>query len=124
VSDIEFLRAKKDSGLPISPAAVAGDFMFTWGDGEVLRPGHEKEDMRKVFERLKALLAEKGLTFADVAKVTALLTRCKDHWPIYTEVYKEYFKEPYPCRTTIPIVTDDSILEIDLVAYKRGLSAR
>jgi len=124
VSDITFLRTKNESGLPISGAAVAGDFMFTWGYGEVLRPGHEKEDMRKVFEHLKALLAEKGLTFADVAKVTTLLTRCKDHWPIYTEVYKEYFKEPYPCRTTIPIVTDDSILEIDVVAYKRGLSSR
>jgi 2-iminobutanoate/2-iminopropanoate deaminase len=125
MSDIEFLVAEKtgDNALPISRATVAGDFMYTWGDGVVMRPGHVKEDMRELFERLKALLGEKGLTFADVAKVTALLSDQK-LWPEYTEVYKEYFKEPYPVRTTIPFPADEAILEIDLVAFKRGLSDR
>jgi 2-iminobutanoate/2-iminopropanoate deaminase len=122
VSDIQFLRTEND--IPLSGAAIAGDFMYTWGDGEVLREGHVKEDMRKVFDRLKALLAEKGLTFADVAKVTALLTNQDKLWPTYTEVYKEYFKKPYPVRTTIPIEMKQDILEIDLVAYKKGLSGK
>jgi peptide/nickel transport system substrate-binding protein/2-iminobutanoate/2-iminopropanoate deaminase len=122
MSDVKF--SKPEGDLPISKWSIAGDFLYTWGDGVVIRPGHEKEDMRALFDRLKALLAEHGLGFADVAKVTALLTRSKDHWPLYTEIYKEYFKPPYPCRTTIPIVTDDSILEIDLVAYKKGLSQK
>ena len=79
--------------------------------------------MRKVFEHIKGLLDEQGLTTADVVKVTALLTRL-DHWDIYTQVYKEYFHPPYPCRTTIPVVTEKAILEIDVVAYRKGLSAR
>jgi enamine deaminase RidA (YjgF/YER057c/UK114 family) len=123
MSDIQFLHPKNQFGLPISQAAVAGDYFFTWGYGEDIRDDHVKEDMRKVFEHLKGLLAEKGLTFADVVKVTALLTDTKQ-WPQYTEVYKEYFKEPFPCRTTIPVVTDKKILEVDLIAYKKGLSGR
>jgi peptide/nickel transport system substrate-binding protein/2-iminobutanoate/2-iminopropanoate deaminase len=123
MSDIRFITGSSDNTLPISAGAIAGDFMYTWGDGAVVRPGHEKDDMRQVFDRLGKLLADQGLTFADVAKVTALLTDTVK-WDLYTEVYKEYFKPPYPCRTTIPIKTDDPILEIDLVAYKKGLSAQ
>lgn len=123
MSDVLFFHPADPAKTPISKCSIAGDFLYTWGYGEVVRVGHEKEDMRKVFEHLKGLLAEHGLDFSDVAKTTVLMTRT-DHWGIYTEVYKEYFKEPYPCRTTIPVVTDQAILEIDLVAYRKGLGDR
>jgi len=124
MSDIQFFESAADNPkTPITKSAIAGDFMYTWGYGEVLRVGHEAEDMRKVFEHIKHLLEEQGLTFADVVKTTALLTRT-DHWDIYTQVYTEYFKAPYPCRTTIPVVTENAILEIDVVAYRKGLSER
>jgi 2-iminobutanoate/2-iminopropanoate deaminase len=122
MGDIRFVQGKTDGKLPISACAIAGDFLYTWGDGAALKPGREKEDMREVFKRIGELLTAQGLTFADVAKVTALLTDTVN-WDSYTEVYKEFFKEPYPCRTTIPIKTDEPILEIDLVAYKKGLSS-
>lgn len=109
--------------LPISQVGVAGDFLYTWGYGEVIRRGREREDMRKVFEHIKACLAAKGLGFADVVKVTALLTDLKQ-WEHYTAVYKEYFKPPYPCRTTIPVPTKEKILELDVVAYRKGLGSR
>jgi 2-iminobutanoate/2-iminopropanoate deaminase len=108
---------------PISMCAVAGDFVYTWGYGEILHKGREDEGMRKVFEHIKGLLAEQGLVMSDVVKCTSLLTNGVD-WDIYTRVYKEYFKAPYPCRTTIPVETKDPIFELDVVAYKKGLSDR
>ena len=121
MSDIRFFEpAGDDRRTPISKSAIAGDFMYTWGYGEVIRAGHEAEDMRKVLEHIKSLLAAQGLGFEDVVKVTSLLTRL-DQWDIYTQVYTEYFKPPYPCRTTIPVVTEKAILEIDVVAYRKGL---
>ncbi len=121
MSDIKFFESGADDPqTPISKSAIAGDLMYTWGYGEVLRVGHEATDMRKVFEHIKGLLEAQGLTFADVVKTTVLLTRV-DQWDVYTEVYKEYFKPPYPCRTTIPVVTEQAILEMDIVAYKKGL---
>jgi 2-iminobutanoate/2-iminopropanoate deaminase len=122
MSDIQFFESAADNPkTPITKSAIAGDFMYTWGYGEVVRTGHEAEDMRKVFDHIGGLLTEQGLTFADVVKATVLLTRI-DHWDIYTDVYKEYFNPPYPCRTTIPVVTDQAILEMDIVAFKKGLS--
>ena len=72
---------------------------------------------------MKGLLAEKGLTFDDVIKVTGLLARLED-FPHYQTVYREYFKEPFPVRTSFGIVSEEIILEVDLIAYKKGLSER
>jgi enamine deaminase RidA (YjgF/YER057c/UK114 family) len=124
MNKIQFLNPVPSSHpLPISQVGAAGDFLYTWGYGEVVRKGREREDMRKVFEHIKACLAAKGLGFHDVVKVTALLTDPK-HWEHYSAVYREYFKPPFPCRTTIPISTEEKILEIDVVAYRKGLGSR
>lgn len=121
MSDIEFLHPDHEKGLPLSKGAVAGDFMYTFGDGEVFDEQDPKPGMRKVFERTAALLAEKGLTLADVVKTTVLLSR-ENVWTEYSEVYREYFKKPFPVRTTIPVVHEVAFIELDLVAYKKGLS--
>jgi len=124
VNDIEFIGIDNFSGkkrLPISQAVVAGDFLYTWGHGVVFDPKNPEPGIRKEFEHLRELLAEKGLTFRHVVKTTVLLSRGEFFW-IYTKIYQEYFKKPYPARTTIPCASDTVFLEIDLVAYKKGLS--
>lgn len=112
------------AGLPISTSAAAGDFFFTMGDGEAFNLKTPRPGMRKLFRRLKTMLAREGLTFRDVVKVTALLTHAEEVWKDYTAVYCEYFKAPYPCRTTIPIPWKTDFLEIDLIAYKKGMGER
>ena len=121
MSGIEFLHPKNEWNVPISKAAVAGDYFFTWGYGENLDPSDPKPGMRKVFEHLRALLQEKGLTFADVVKVTGLLSSLELFTP-YNEVYREYLKEPFPVRTSFCIITEKPLLEVDVIAYRKGLS--
>lgn len=121
MSSIQFVEPKNEFGIPISKGAIAGDFFFTWGYGEALGDD-PKEGMRKVFDHLKSLLAAHGLEFTDVVKVTGLLVK-QDHFKAYNEVYREYFQEPYPVRTSYCIVSDEPILEVDMIAYKKGLSS-
>ena len=121
MSNIEFLHPKNEWNVPISKAAVAGDYFFTWGYGENLDLSDPKPGMRKVFEHLRSLLQEKGLTFADVVKVTGLLSSLELFTP-YNEVYREYLKEPFPVRTSFCIITEKPLLEVDLIAYRKGLS--
>lgn len=123
MSEITFLHRHNERNLPWSRVAIAGDFLYTYGDGEEIREGSVKSDLRKPFERLKGLLAEQGLSFAHVVKVTALLSGMQ-HWEAYNAVYREFFSEPFPVRTTIPLNHSTPLLELDLVAYKEGLSAR
>ena len=121
-SQIEFINPfPNPHHLPISQVAVAGDFLYTWGYGENFDLKDPQPGMRKVFEHIGALLKQKGLTFHDVAKVTALISPV-ECFGDYSTLYQEYFKAPYPCRTTIPTPSDKAFLEIDVVAYKKGLS--
>ncbi len=121
MSDIEFLGTTNEYNIPISMGAVAGDFFFTWGYGELVVDDDPKDGVRKVFEHLKGLLAEKGLTFADVVRATCMCTRGEDFVHV-KDVACEFLREPFPALTCFPIVCSDVIYEIDLIAYKRGLS--
>lgn len=123
MSDVKFFGLTNKNNLPLSKAAIAGDFFFTFGDGERFDPKNPKPAMRRLFRRLGKLLRGHGLDFTDVAKTTVLLSPLgafKD----YSAVYAEYFRKPYPCRTTIPVTCDTPFVEIDVVAYKKGLSER
>ena len=40
--------------------------------------------------------------------------------PRYNEIYREYFKEPYPARTTIVNCLGTLLYEIDVVAAYPG----
>jgi len=125
MSKPKFITVPKDNPhkLPISQAVVAGDFMYTWGYGAVFDIKNPEPGMRKVFEHVKMLLAQEGLTFKDVVKTTVLLAPVQ-FFTIYSALYKQHFKAPYPCRTTIPCASDSAFLEMDIVAYRKGLSDR
>jgi 2-iminobutanoate/2-iminopropanoate deaminase len=59
------------------------------------------------------------LELADVVKVTAWITDA-DAMAEFNSVYREYFAEPYPTRSTIvsALVAADAMVEIEAIAYK------
>jgi 2-iminobutanoate/2-iminopropanoate deaminase len=109
---------------PYTPAIIAGDFVFVSGQGP-LKPGTRdivqgdiRVQTKQVLENLTAILAAAGCTLADVVKVTAHLTDMKD-FQAYNEVYKEFFPEPFPARTTVQSVLPGPFtVEIDVTAYR------
>ncbi len=121
MSDARFFHDMMDLNLPISKVTIGGDYMYTAGLGEPFDIKAPKPGMRKLFRKMKALMAERGVGFADVVKVTALLCG-PGVWKDYCDVYAEFFKPPYPCRTTIPVVGDKPFLELDFVIFRKGLS--
>ena len=121
MSDVKFFGLTNKHKLPLSKAAIAGDFLFTFGDGEHFDPKRPKPAMRRLFRRLGKLLRGHGLDFTDVAKTTVLLSPIGSFGD-YSAVYAEFVRKPYPCRTTIPVACDTPFVEIDVVAYKKGLS--
>ena len=54
----------------------------------------------KVLENIKMVLGECGSRMEDVVKVVVYLTDLND-FAAFNEVYKQYFKEPYPVRTLV-----------------------
>jgi 2-iminobutanoate/2-iminopropanoate deaminase len=109
--------------LPYSPVVVAGDQVFTAGqvgfDGEGnLVEGGVGAQTRQALDNLRACLQAGGCDLADVVKVTAFLDDLGDVEE-YNAVYREYFDEPYPARTTVGVDLPGGILvEIEAVAQR------
>jgi reactive intermediate/imine deaminase len=78
--------------IPLDPASmqmVEGDF---------------EAEARRVFENLKAVIDAAGGSFAHVSKVTIFITDFA-HFPKVNEVMGQYFREPYPARSTVGVAS-------------------
>jgi 2-iminobutanoate/2-iminopropanoate deaminase len=116
-----------DGAAPVgaySQGLVVGDFVYTSGagpldphTGEIVGDTVE-EQTHRTMKNLGAILAAHGLGFDDVVKSTVHLQHLKRDFAAYNEVYKSYFNEPYPVRTTVGSDLMNILVEIDFVAYK------
>lgn len=102
---IETPNAPKPIG-PYSQAIVEGDFIFLAGQGPT-NPATGKVELdnvttetKRTFENMKAVLEAAGSSLDKVVKCNVYLRDIKD-FAAMNEVYKTYFKAPYPARTTI-----------------------
>jgi 2-iminobutanoate/2-iminopropanoate deaminase len=109
---------------PYSPVVVDGDLVLTAGqialDGTgTLVAGGIEEQTRQALENVRACLRAAGCELGDVLKVTAFLADLGD-FPAYNDVYREFFEEPFPARTTVGASLPEGILvEIEAIA-RRG----
>jgi 2-iminobutanoate/2-iminopropanoate deaminase len=110
------------SRLPFSPSTSAPPFLFVSGQASVDRAGAIVTDtfegeMRRSLENVRAVLAASQLTLRDVVQVRSYVAS-QDDLAAYNSIYREYFTEPYPARTTL-IGCLGTLLkfEIDVTAY-------
>ena len=106
---------------PYSPVVVSGDLVYTAGQvgfdeqGELV-PGGIEAQTRRALENLTACLRAGGCELSDVLKVNAYLADLAT-FEGFNGVYREFFQEPYPARTTIGAALPGAILvEIEAVA--------
>ncbi|MEU4571712.1 RidA family protein [Nonomuraea sp. ATR24] len=108
-----------------SQGLVVGDFVYTSGmgpldpqTGEIVGGDDVAAQTHQVMRNLGAILAAHGLGFDDVIKATVHLQDLHRDFAAYNEVYKSYFTEPYPVRTTVGSELMNILVEIDFVAHK------
>jgi 2-iminobutanoate/2-iminopropanoate deaminase len=113
------------SHLPFSPAIKAGGFVFVSGQasvdaktGDIISDTFENE-FRRTMDNLQRILAAAGASLRQVVQVRSYLKDAKD-LPEYNRLYRQFFKEPYPARTTITNCLGKVLFEIDVVAYVEG----
>jgi reactive intermediate/imine deaminase len=96
--------APKPAG-PYSQAIVSGNTIYVAGQGP-FNPGTGKmatgfeEQAVQTFENIKAIVEAAGATLQDVVKVNVYLTDL-GNFAKMNEVYKRYFRDPYPARATV-----------------------
>lgn len=112
------------SHLPFSPCVVVSDLIFVSGQasvdlqGEIVRDTFEGEFRRSV-ENVRRVLEAAGSDLAHVVQ-TRNFVRDAEDLPLYNQLYREYFPEPRPARTTITNCLPPSLrFEIEVVAVRR-----
>jgi 2-iminobutanoate/2-iminopropanoate deaminase len=117
-------RAPKAIG-PYSSALRAGDWLFVSGQvpiepatGQMI-DGDIAAQTRRVLDSVGALVSDAGLTLADVVRTTVFLADMND-FAAMNEIYRTYFSEPYPARSTVQAarLPRDARIEIDVIAFR------
>ena len=106
---------------PYSQGIKTGGRIYVAGQGPV-DPGTGKmpegiaEQTRQTLNNVKAILEEGGASMEHVVKATVHLTDL-ENFKGFNEVYREFFSEPYPVRTTVKSgLLGEMLVEIDVIA--------
>jgi 2-iminobutanoate/2-iminopropanoate deaminase len=111
--------------FPFSPVVVSGDLVYTAGQVATDASGRIVSDeieaqCRRVLDNVRACLHAAGCELSDVIKVNAFLTDL-DNFAVFNAVYRDYFAEPYPARTTVgAALAADFLVEVEVVARRPG----
>ena len=107
----------KKPSAPYSSVVVSGDMV--WTAGQISREGGDiGAQTRQALASIRKCLEAAGCTMDDVVKVNAFLADLGD-FDGYNAVYREFFTEPYPARTSVGAALPPGVLvEIEAVARR------
>lgn len=109
---------------PYCTATVYGDTVYMSGmigvDPAVGKPveGGTLAQARQVFENIRTVLGELGLTMDDVLKTTVFLTNLGDFTEV-NKLYAEYFGPNYPARSCVEVSRLPMSLAIEVECIAR-----
>ena len=115
------LKDTPTSHLPFSPCVVVGDLIFVSGQASVDKAGNIIADtfegeFRRSMENVRLVLESAGSDLAHVVQ-TRNYVRDAANLPLYNQLYREYFPQPSPARTTITdCLPPDLKYEVEAVA--------
>ncbi|WP_018949798.1 RidA family protein [Thioalkalivibrio sp. ALMg11] len=109
---------------PYSQAVRTGDTLYLSGQIPLdpktmeLVGGGIEDQIRQVFNNLKAVLEAAGASSTDIAKLNIFLIDLA-HFPLVNEIMSEVFSEPYPARAAIGVAAlpKGAQVEMDAIAW-------
>ena len=109
---------------PYSQGVKAGNLLFVAGQGAAdPKTGQMAEKIdaqtRQTLANVKGIVEASGFSMRDVVKVSIFLKNMDDFKKV-NEVYKTFFPEDPPARTTVEtkLPAQGMLIEIDAIAYR------
>jgi 2-iminobutanoate/2-iminopropanoate deaminase len=106
------------SNLPFSNGIQIGDMLYIAGMQGTIS-GDIEAETRTTLANMKKVLDAAGFQPSDVVQVTVYLKDIKD-FPKMNAVYREFFPDPKPTRTTVEVagLVNDARVEITATARR------
>ena len=118
---------KKDYNIDKAPKPMGqyphskrvGDFLFLSGIGSRKKtddsiPENFEDECHSVFENIRTVLRESNSKLEDLIDITIFLTDMSKNFNTFNKLYKDYFKDINPCRTTIEVKSLPTPISIEL----------
>ena len=110
---------------PYSQGIRAGNFLFVSGQGPIdpktgkMIEADIERQTHQTLQNVKAIVEDSGLSLNDVVKVSIFLKNASDFQKM-NEIYKTFFQENPPTRTTVQadFVSPGMLIEIDAIACR------
>ena len=109
---------------PYSQAIEVNGMVFTSGVIPVnpatgVIPEGVEAQATQAFTNLTNLVEASGAAMSQVVKTTVFIKEMNDFGKI-NEIYKNYFKEPFPARSCVEVarLPKDVLLEVEAIAWK------
>ena len=110
--------------MPFSPAIRTEEYIFVSGQAGFCNPKTNEQiegiegQVKQTMENIKEILSAAGSSLSDVVKVTVFL-RNADDFAQMNEVYKQYFPNDYPARSTliVGLALPQMLIEMECIAY-------
>jgi 2-iminobutanoate/2-iminopropanoate deaminase len=110
---------------PYSQAVRIGDMLFASGQlGMHPETGAfaatVEEQTVQALENVRGILEAAELAFTNVVKTTIFLKDMND-FPKVNDIYRTYFSEPYPARSTVEVarLPKDGLVEVEVIAVQK-----
>ncbi|MFH0848425.1 MAG: RidA family protein [archaeon] len=92
-----------------------GNLLIT--SGITGRPGDVAAQTRNILEKIKQILETNGTSLKHVLKCTVYLADMRDRDPTLNSIWREYFPENPPARTTVQAgLGPETYVEIEVIA--------
>lgn len=111
---------------PLSPALKCGPLLYISGQvgidpdtAQIVGPSFT-EQAHQALKNVRSLVESAGFGMHEVIKMTVFLTRLEDFSEL-NAIYRQYFSEPYPTRSTVGVSLQPPtlLIEIEGVALRR-----
>jgi 2-iminobutanoate/2-iminopropanoate deaminase len=104
-----------------SPALRFGPLVMVSGQGPIspegeIVSGSIEDETRLTMNNIKKLIEAAGARMDQIVKCNFFLEKMSD-FDAFDAVYREFFKETFPCRTTVAAGLLDIKVKIDAMAY-------
>jgi 2-iminobutanoate/2-iminopropanoate deaminase len=110
---------------PYSQGTLAAGFLFVSGQGAIdpkvgqIVTGDIEAQTKQVLTNIKNIVEAAGLSMNDIVKVSVFLKNMED-FKRMNEVYKSFFTENPPARTTVEtrLPLPNMLIEIEAIAHR------
>ena len=110
--------------MPFSPAIRTEEYIFVSGQAGFCNLKTNEQikgiegQVKQTLENIKEILSAAGSSLSDVVKVTVFLINADDFAKM-NEVYKQYFPNDYPARSTliVGLALPQMLIEMECIAY-------